>query len=270
MPTINYPAISNTVIAKFNEYKTAVGNDSAKSVVDGTKKAMDEALKAHNTLVDKAVYSAFLGSEKPLDGIAAMGKAPRLVCKANDAKELVLEHVDMPINLHGFLSHAKAEKVKVTSADDYLKMFYALRYHVNARVTKDMGGDTSKFSTAFGIVPVNVVGVTGKDKTSTTQLTLLLKAFMESLNADLNVDNRDVSYILYQCTSKNRKELGDVVIAGESTFWSIALDVYRRAMDAVKFAYTVTYKESKKAAGEKAEKPAEAPATDATPAVAAA
>lgn len=243
---ISYPAVANAVVVSFKAYKAAVENDSAKSVLDGTKKTMDDALKAHNALMDKAVYAAYLATEKPLDGICALGTSSKLVCKANEAKELVLTNIDQSISLHGFLSYAKVQKAKVTTGDDFLKLFYGLRYHINARVTKDLGGDVSKFKEAFGIVPPDVVGVVGKDKTSNTQLTLLLKAFMESLNSNLKVDNRDVDYVLYACTYRDRKALGSMVVVAEGTFWGIALDVYRRALDN-KFTYTVDYKERKKA-----------------------
>lgn len=245
--TVNYPAMNNTLMANFAAYKDAVDSDAAVSVVTAAKKALDESLKAHNQSMADVFHAAILTAEAPLLTLVSVGLTKRIVCKS--VKELgtvELQSNEIPVSIPAFLGYAKKQKVDVGVDARYKALFAKFYYGFNARVTKDIGGDTSKFKQAFGIVPKDFVGdeSTIKNITSNTQLTKLLTDFVDSLGLDAKVNNYDLGYALHAATKLGR-DLGQISICAEGTFWRIVLDILRKALNIQN--YSIDYKGAKKA-----------------------
>lgn len=249
--TISYPKVKNDLLAKHNAYVKAMNDDSAMSVIEGKKKDFTEALRAHNQAMSVAAYDAFLATEKPLFTALSEGYVKQVASKRDkDSKAIELVTADSIISLKGFLAHAKEKKVDIGVKADAVAKFYSLRYALNARVTKDLGLDTSNFKTAFGIVPANFVGDRGrvKDVTSTTQLVKLLSEFMDALGVEGKVNNYDVNAVLYAMTTLDRGTLNKFIMASEGTMWRIMVDVSRKVLGIAD--YSAEYKDGKKAKAE--------------------
>lgn len=247
---MNYPKMSNELVQAFVAHKSDVDHDRPASVVAASRKALNELLQAHNLAMANAAYDAVLATDTPMKALVATGYHAKFAVRTNkESKALELASEATPFMLKDFLAYAKKSDKDAGVKSDVLAKGYAMRFSLNARLAKDLGGDTAKFREAYGVTPANYVGEPKKDTTSNTQLAKLLKVVVDSFGIEgLPVNNFDVNYMKEAATRMGR-ELGQLVTCSENQFWLIVLSVLRKVAGVE--GYKVDYRGGAKAKADK-------------------